>query len=404
MAVLIEHDICILCNRCLEVCPFGALERVETPEGTHIRVNEKCTLCGACEKACPVDAITIPEASEPRKRPDGYAGVWVYGEHTGGKLHHVVYELVGKGIELAGTRGCPLEVVALGCDGESLAEQLAGYPVKALNLLELADEHPLPDDAAARALAWLIKGRKPEILLAGATSHGRAMIPRVATLCATGLTADCTRLEIDQDTGDLLQTRPAFGGNVMATIVTRYHRPQIATVRPKVMVPPRQVNSPAPPVQHATPPPEALRSPVSLLERVADADQDAANIADADILVAGGRGLGGPDGFELLAELAEALGGEVAASRAAVDAGWAPYARQVGQTGKTVHPELYIAVGISGAVQHVVGMSSSGTVVAVNTDSAAPIFETADYGIVADYRAVLPQLIDQIRAETEASR
>jgi electron transfer flavoprotein alpha subunit len=401
MAVLIDHDICILCNRCIQVCPFGALERIETPAGTRIHVNEKCTLCGACEKACPVDAITIPDASETRKRPEGYGGVWVYGEHAHGQFHHVVYELIGKGIELAGTLGCPLEVVALGTDGESLAGQLAGYPVKGLHLLGCGDAEELPDDATARALAWLIDRQKPEILLAGATSHGRSMIPRVATLCATGLTADCTRLEIDQDTGDLLQTRPAFGGNVMATIVTRFHRPQIATVRPKVMVPPEKVTSPAPPVHVVSPPEHSAQSAVRVLEQVRDAALEAANIADADVLVAGGRGLGGPDGFGLLEELADALGGEVAASRAAVDAGWAPYARQVGQTGKTVHPDLYVAVGISGAVQHVVGMSSSGTVVAINTDAGAPIFDTADYGIVCDYRAVVPRIIEQVKAQAE---
>lgn len=404
MALQIDHEICILCNRCVKVCPFGALERRETDEGTHIHVNEKCTLCGACVKACPVHAISIPETAAERRRPDGYRGVWVYGEHTDGTFHHVVFELIGRGADLAQALGCPLAVVAAATDADGMADQLAGYPVDSLHVAVHPALEGQPDDAAAQAVSWLIDEHKPEILLAGATSHGRSMIPRVATLCATGLTADCTRLEIDPDSGDLLQTRPAFGGNVMATIVTRYHRPQIATVRPKVMIPPERGDGPAPPVHAVAPPDERMRSAVEIVGRKLQEGADAANIADADILVAGGRGVGGPEGFALLQELADALGGELAASRAAVDAGWVPYARQVGQTGKTVHPELYVAVGISGAVQHLVGMSSSGTVVAVNSDANAPIFGTADYAIVGDFRAVLPSLIERIKAAKEQAQ
>lgn len=226
-------------------------------------------------------------------------------------------------------------------------------------------------------------------------------MPRVAVLCKTGLTADCTGLEIDPETGNLLQTRPAFGGNVMATIVTARHRPQMATVRPKVMTAPARADAAEPEVHRWTLPDGVLPGGVTVIGREEESRQSV-NIADADALVAGGRGLGGPEGFELLRRLADLLGAEVAASRAAVDAGWAPYERQVGQTGKTVHPDLYVAVGISGAVQHRAGMQSSGTIVAVNSDPAAPIFETADYGIVGDYREVLPHVIQQL-AELKAA-
>ncbi|KPK61837.1 MAG: electron transfer flavoprotein subunit alpha, partial [Planctomycetes bacterium SM23_32] len=261
-------------------------------------------------------------------------------------------------------------------------------------------EHPAldrpSDDALARVLAHLIGGEGPEIVLAGATAHGRSVMPRVAGLCKTGLTADCTGLEIDAGTGDLLQTRPAFGGNVMASIVTRRHRPQMATVRPKVMSPAEPAGDAVPPVRRWDLPDELCAGRARVIEsRVAAADT--VSIAESDVLVAGGRGLGGPEGFELLRELAEALGGEVAASRAAVDAGWVPYERQVGQTGRTVQPSLYVAVGISGAIQHRAGMQSSGTVVAVNSDPDAPIFEVADYGIVGDYRAVVPRLAAAVR-------
>jgi electron transfer flavoprotein alpha subunit len=221
-------------------------------------------------------------------------------------------------------------------------------------------------------------------------------MPRVATLAATGLTADCTGLEIEPETGHLLQTRPAFGGNVMATIVTRNHRPQMATVRPRVMPMPERQGDAVPATWNWDVPAGLLGTSVQVLES-RTAGEAAVNIGEADVLVAGGRGIGGPDGFELLRDLADALGGELAASRAAVDAGWVPYERQVGQTGKTVQPKLYVAVGISGAVQHRAGMQSSDTIVAVNSDAAAPIFEVADYGIVGDFREIVPRMAEQVR-------
>ncbi len=322
--------------------------------------------------------------------------VWVYGEHHAGRLHHVVFELVGKAAELAASLGGRVEVAVLGHELPDVSAQLAGLPVATVHAAKHAALAQYSDGPFSRALAHLVAECRPEIVLAGATSEGRSLMPRVAVLSRTGLTADCTGLAIEPDGRNLLQTRPAFGGNIMATIVTRQHRPQMATVRPKVMPAPERRGNEPPRVRRWTLPDDILDGGVEVLERRAELTE-AVNIAEADALVAGGRGLGGPEGFGVLRELAAELGADVAASRAAVDAGWAPYERQVGQTGKTVQPRLYVAVGISGAVQHRVGMQSSATIVAINSNPAAPIFEFADFGIVGDYREVVPRLIEQIR-------
>jgi len=338
-------------------------------------------------------ARSQPGAGGPGAR---IGAVWVYGEHHGGRLHHVVLELVGKAAELAAPLGSRVEVAVLGHGLSDPAVQLAGLPVSAVHVAEHPALARYRDGPFGRALAYLIGRCRPEIVLAGATGEGRSLMPQVAVLCRTGLTADCTGLAIDPESRNLLQTRPAFGGNIMATIVTRQHRPQMATVRPKVMSAPERSGTRRPGVKRWTLPEEILDGGVEVLAGGAGA-LESASIAEADVLVAGGRGLGGPEGFELLNGLASELGGEVAASRAAVDAGWAPYERQVGQTGKTVQPRLYVAVGISGSVQHRVGMQSSATIVAINSNPAAPIFEFADFGIVGDYREVIPRLVEQVR-------
>jgi electron transfer flavoprotein alpha subunit len=391
MALRIDHEACVFCGRCVQECPFGALSERDG----RIVVGEECTLCGACVDVCPVNAICIEEAEDAPGAAAPGGAVWVYGEHHDGRFHHVVRELIGKGAALARELGQPLEVVALGpC--ETAEAQLAGLPVDTLHLVEAGGFGEYRDGPAAQAIACVAREREPGILLAGATSRGRSLMPRVATLLATGLTADCTGLEIDPETGNLLQTRPAFGGNVMATIVTRNHRPQMATVRPKVMPEPDRQGDAVPAMRRWAVPLELEDDPVEVIERAAGA-AGSANIAEAEVLVAGGRGIGGGEGFALLAELAGLLGGEVAASRAAVDAGWVAYERQVGQTGKTVQPKLYLAVGVSGAVQHRAGMQSSETVIAVNSDPAAPIFQVADYGIVGDWREVIPRVVDRVR-------
>ncbi len=398
MRLHIDHDVCNLCGRCVEECPYNALEESQG----RIRPNEKCNFCGACVETCPADAVWLePDAAEEERGARGHTGVWVYGEHHDGRLHPVVFELIGKGRELARARRCPLEVVLMGHGIADVAGQLAGLPVSAVRLVDHPALAQYRDGPHSRALARLIAQFRPEVVLAGATARGRSLMPRVAVLCHTGLTADCTALEIDPLTGNLRQTRPAFGGNIMATIITRDRRPQMATVRPRVMSTPRRDGSAAPPIRRWTPADELMADAVEILALEKTA-AESVNIAAADVLVAGGRGVGGPEGFELLRRVAGLLGGEVAASRAAVDAGWVPYSRQVGQTGKTVQPDLYLAVGISGSVQHRAGMQSAGTIVAVNTDPEAPIFGIADYGIVGDYREVLPELVRIF--EKEAAR
>ncbi|MGB9880197.1 MAG: FAD-binding protein, partial [Anaerolineae bacterium] len=380
-------------------CPFGAIEIVNGKA----KVYESCVDCGACVDQCPEGALFIGVRVAGEVRVQEYRNVWVFAEQRDGVLTKVAHQLMGKARELADTLGAKAEAVLLGHNVEHLAQELIA---DGADTVYLADDPLLEHyrtDAYAKVLADLIQSKKPEIVLFGATTVGRDLAPRISQRIYTGLTADCTGLDIDEGERLLLQTRPAFGGNIMATIVCPRHRPQMATVRPGVMRAPQ----PDPSRQG-----EIERVPVNIsaedlninILRVVKEARRRVNLEDAKIIVSGGRGLGRPEGFKLIEELAEALGGEVGASRAAVDAGWIDHDHQVGQTGKTVHPDLYIACGISGAIQHQAGMKESKFIVAINKDPSAPIFQIADVGIVGDLYKVIPELIKQLKAVGAGSK
>ncbi len=328
---------------------------------------------------------------------DKFHGVWVYMERAhAGELVTVGKELLGKGRDLADQLGVELASVAMGAEvSDEIAHECFAYGADKV----YAVEHPLLAGYTTRpytkAFVEIIDKYKPEVVLLGATAMGRDLAGSVATMYYTGLTADCTELIIDPETRMLHQIRPAFGGNIMARIYTEHFRPQMATVRPKVMVPLEPDGSRSGEVVKVKPTIGEADMIARLVEFVAS--EETVDLAEADIICSGGRGVGGPEGFELMHELAELLGGAVGASRAAIDAEWIDYAHQVGQTGRTVRPQLYIACGISGAIQHLAGMGTSDVIVAINKDPEAPIFKVATYGIVGDLFEVVPKLITAIK-------
>jgi len=399
VAVRLITDNCTGCKLCLRACPYGAIEIVEGKA----RFNEHCTQCGACASACKFDAIVLETSYTPDVDVTQYRGVWVVAEHLTGlgatraPIRRGSRELLGEGRRLAEKLGVELSAVLLGDGVEPMARDLVAYGADKVYLAQdpvLANYRTGP---YTDVLAGLINQHKPEIVLISATPQGRDLAPRVAARLSAGLTADCTGLDIDESERLLVQTRPAFGGNLMATIVSRHARPQMATVRPGVM----KALEPDPSRTG-----EIVNVPVHLDERsmltkiveIVQLDTDGrVNLQDAEIIVSGGRGLGKPENFTLIRELAEALGGAVGASRAAVDAGWIPAYHQVGQTGRTVQPKLYIACGISGAVQHLAGMSSADCIIAINKDPAAPIFNIATHSVVGDLFEILPALTKKLR-------
>ncbi|MCJ0406614.1 electron transfer flavoprotein subunit alpha/FixB family protein [Clostridioides difficile] len=324
-----------------------------------------------------------------------YNGVWVIGEQREGKINPVTIELIGEGRKLADQLGKELAVVIAGYEVEKEVEELLHYSVDKVYYINDPLLKDFTTDGYAISIANLIERKKPEVVLVGATSIGRDIAPRIAGKVGTGLTADCTKLEIDSTDNKLLQTRPAFGGNLMATIVCPKNRPQMSTVRPGVMTKAVRNESETGILEVVTPELTEKMIRTRLVE-ILPQEKKSVNLTDARIIVSGGRGLKRAEGFELIKELADKLGAEIGASRAAVDSGWIEHSHQVGQTGTTVRPELYIACGISGAIQHLTGMSDSKYIVAINKDAKAPIFSICDYGIVGDLYEILPEMIESL--------
>jgi len=324
-----------------------------------------------------------------------YNDIWVIGEQREGKIHPVTVELVGEAKKLAAEIDKKVIVVVAGYEIEEEVNKLLNYGVDKVYYIKSPLLKTFSTDGYAKSISDLILEKKPEIVLVGATSIGRDIGPRIAAKIGTGLVADCTKLDIDPTDGKILQTRPAFGGNLMATIICPINRPQMATVRPGVMGKAAHIDKPTGAVEVITPELTETDIVAKVVEIVKSAKKRV-NLIDAKIIVSGGRGVKGPEGFSLIRDLAEALGGEVGSSRACVDAGWIDSMHQVGQTGTTVRPEIYFACGISGAIQHLAGMSESKYIVAINTDPTAPIFKVCDFGIVGDLKEVIPAMIEEI--------
>jgi electron transfer flavoprotein alpha subunit len=415
---------CIACGaRCQSVCPRDAITMTEA--GEPIIDLEKCSRCRRCVNICPAQALEIfytpeeqavldelarqkaaagapagekaPEPEDPRKAAlRQYHGVWVFVEHTEGKAADVSWELLGVGGKLARARHEELCAVVIGENVAHLADEAFTYGASKAYLVDDPVFHHYRTEPYYKACCDLIEKYKPEIVLVGATGLGRDLAGAVATSLHTGLTADCTGLDISEE-GLLLQTRPAFGGNIMATILTEYTRPQMSTVRPHVMAMPVRNPGGKGEVIRESPGIKEEDIAAKVLEVIMDSRADTVDVAAAEVIVSGGRGMCNAENYTILQELADELGGVVGCSRAAVEAGWMPVERQVGQTGKTVRPKIYIACGISGAIQHLVGMQDSDTIIAINQDKDAPIFEVATYGIVGDLFKVVPALTATIR-------
>ncbi|UCG04703.1 MAG: FAD-binding protein [Candidatus Heimdallarchaeota archaeon] len=391
MMIDVKEELCNHCGSCVKACPFGAIQIINQIAV----IGEECTLCGACIQVCKACAIEI-ERKEIDIDYSRYKNVWVFAEIKDGKIRNVTYELLGKARQLAVELGQKVCAVLLGRDVKKLCKDLSAYGADKIFVAEDDSLEQYYTDPFTSVLVGLISKHEPNIVIYPATKIGRDLAPRVAATLEVGLTADCTGLSIQN--GRLLQTRPAFGGNIMADIIS-VTRPQMATVRPNVM-------KKGSPYKDRTA--EIVEIPVRIdrkgirtiiKEIIGMKSSDAVPLDEADIIVSGGRGIGSKENFKIIEDLAGVLEAAVGASRSAVDLGWKPKSFQVGQSGTTVSPKIYIACGISGKIQHLVGMSGSDIIIAINKDPEAPIFNVADYGIVGDLNKVVPALTEALRKE-----
>ena len=390
-SITILKDKCVGCKMCANTCPFGAIE-IENKKAI---IKDNCTLCGSCVNVCKFNAIELKKDTVTNVDISSYTGIFVFAEHKNGIIEDVVFELLGKAKELSKDLNTKVSAIILGENLDKSCKDLIAYGADVVYCIDNPEFTNYSDEKYSLAISKLIKDNKPEIVLLGATSYGRSLAPRIASKLNTGLTADCTILEIDSKEKLLQQTRPAFGGNLMATIVCPNHRPQMATVRPKIM--------------KAMEPDYCRKGEVinctnfdlpKCKTNVIDICQfksESLNIEDAEIIVAVGRGIGDSNNMKLVEELAHLLNAQIGASRAAVDDGIIDYSHQIGQTGKTVAPKFYFALGISGAIQHTAGISSSDVIIAINKDPDAPIFKIANYGLVGTIEDLLPKIIKNLK-------
>lgn len=393
MSIIIDDELCTGCGSCVDSCPFGAIEL----KNDKAKVLPACNLCGACVEICPVEAIKLERDGNKSKKIDisQFKGVWVIAEHYKSKILNVAFQLLGKGRELSDSLGVNLTLVILGANFD---EKLADFSQYGMDEIIYVESPVLKDyysDLYVKVISELIVEHKPEIILIGATPTGRDFAPRIAKKLNAGLTADCTGLDINPETKNLLQTRPTFGGNIMATIRTPSSRPQMATVRPGIFKAPIPVEKEVSirKIEYSF----KEKDTVSKIVKIINTSKITVNLEHAKIIVAGGRGVGSKDNFKLIEDLANVLGAELGGSRITVELNWLDPDRQIGQTGVTVSPKLYIACGISGAIQHIVGMENSHIIVAINKDPDAPIFNFAHYGIIGNLHEIIPILIEEIK-------
>ncbi|MBI4946545.1 MAG: 4Fe-4S binding protein [Bacteroidetes bacterium] len=394
MKVWIDIDKCTGCGLCIDSCPYNAIGIVNDVAA----INERCTMCGACLDSCNQGAILSDAEEAVKVDLSGYKGVWVFAEQREGLLNKGSLELLSCGHELGKVLGEEVCVILLGDNVSGFVNELTTYGAQKIYIAEDEKLKTYQTNAYANTISDIISQYKPSIVLYSATQTGRDLAPRIARRLGAGLTADCTKLAIDEKEGHLLQTRPAFGGNIMATIISPVTRPQMATVRPGVMKLVKHDN-----IQKA----EIIKCKVELDHKniktkiltVIKEKHRYSNIQEAKVIISGGRGIKSEKGVKLLETLAETIGGEIAGTRVAVEKGWIPLDRQVGQTGHSVSSDLYIACGISGSIQHRAGIQNSKIIIAINTDPDAPIFSIADYGIVGDLFEIVPALIKALKEE-----